>query len=254
MSSYRETFANKGSAENYDDHVYQKGSIADIQWRAERELLDRTCVPIIAALKTLQGDVGYLDFACGTGRIISYLEALVDTATGIDISRQMLDLAEQKVETAKLIQKDVTDPLDEVEGQYDLVTSFRFMANSENDLRRAALLAIAKRMKNENSILLINNHGNPFSYRAFFLPFHWIRDRAQGRSLYGYYTNASMKRLLNECGFQVDHIIGYGFVPGKLLPLLPNSLALWLEKSLAGKPLVNKFGVTQLFVCRKSAR
>jgi hypothetical protein len=43
-----------------------------------------------------------------------------------------------------------------------------------------------------------------------------------------------------------------GFVPQKLLPVMGARLAGRIESSLADAPGVQRFGLNQLFVCRKA--
>lgn len=248
--TYRKTFSTPNSAEAYDEQVYAPGSSAELLWRAEAAVLER----LAADLRRELGRVDYLDFACGTGRVLSLLALHADTATGIDVSPHMVMRAEARVPGARLLLKDVTAEGDEIEGRYDLITAFRFLTNAEPALRRAALAALPARMKDGRSVLLINTHGNPWSYRLALLPYHWLRDRLAGRKLFGYLSARATRRELERAGFVVERVIGMGFVPEKLLPVLPRRLAGWIERRFAGAPFVQRFGLNQLFVCRLRRR
>lgn len=248
--SYRETFARSRAAAAYDERVYAAGTAAELLSRVEARVLRG----LVVDLRRRLGRVEYLDFACGTGRILSIVAPLVDTVTGIDVSEAMLARAATKVATgpggARLLRKDVTAPDDEIEGRYDLVTAFRFLTNAEPALRRAVLPRLAARMRDERSRLLINTHGNPWSYRLLTLPWHWWRDRRAGRPLFGYLSTARARRELAEAGFAVERVIGMGFVPQKVVGALPRRAAATLEDGLAGRPAIQRIGLNQLLVCR----
>ena len=65
----------------------------------------------------------YLDFACGTGRILDVLAPLARDVTGLDIAASMLAEAARLVPRARLVQGDLTrDPLGL--GPFELVSTF----------------------------------------------------------------------------------------------------------------------------------
>jgi SAM-dependent methyltransferase len=245
--SYRETFSRDISAARYDEIVYATGSSADLLWQAEYRVLR----PLAAAALKGRVAAAYLDFACGTGRVLASLEDLAVHAVGIDVSQPMLDRARSRCSKATLICTDITKTNASPEGQYDLITAFRFLTNAEPALRSAALAALHARLK-DNGTLLINSHGNPWSYRLLLLPYHWLKDKRAGRPLFGYLSNREAHRLLRAAGFRVETTIGMGFVPQKLLRLLGARIASRIEARLAGVPVVRRFGLNQLFLCRKT--
>ena len=100
--------------------------------------------------------------------------------------------------------------------------------------------------------MFINCHSNPWSYRLLLLPYHWLKDRLSGRPLFGYLSNREARRLLQAAGFRVEAIIGMGFVPQKLLPLLGARATGWVETQLVGVPFIQRVALNQLFVCRKA--
>ena len=97
-----------------------------------------------------------------------------------------------------------------------------------------------------------SSHSNPWSYRLILLPYHWLKDRLAGRPLFGYLSNRQARRLLQAAGFRIETIIGMGFVPQKLLPLLGARAAGWVETLLVGVPVIQRVALNQLFVCRKA--
>lgn len=245
-TDYRRNFTSGVAAQQYDERVYRPGGSAEILWRIEARILRQLVISIIAARKSR----AYLDFACGTGRILSLLADLASSVTGIDVSEAMLARAAARTPGAHLLCKDITAADDVVEAQYDLITSFRFLTNAERELRAAALRRLHARLK-DDGVLLVNTHGNPWSYRLVLLPYHWARDRIAGRALYGYLSRRQTHQLLDAAGFRVERVIGMGFVPAKVLPLVPAWLAFFIEDRLAGRPLIQALGLNQVFVCRK---
>lgn len=245
--SYREKFLKDNDAINYDEGIYAHGSKSDLLWRIESTILEE----IVGEMRRTHVRVDYLDFACGTGRIISFLEDKVDSATGIDLSQAMLNRAARKVHGATLLCRDITVDGVEAEGRYDLVTCFRFLKNAEPDLRRAALRQLAMRLKGTDSLLLVTvNGGNRFRYRPWLVPYRRMRAVLTGRKLESHLTNQQARAIINEAGLFVKRAIGMGFIGTRLLKFLPWSLALRIERQLVGVPLLQAFGANQLFVCR----
>lgn len=106
-----------------------------------------------------QGIGRYLDFACGTGRITEQVALLARESVGVDVSPTMMEKAQQKCPRTRFELADLTQQDPEL-GQFDLVTSFRFFGNAQDDLREGALRAIVKRLA-AGGVLVINSHRNP---------------------------------------------------------------------------------------------
>jgi SAM-dependent methyltransferase len=244
--TYREQFVCQSDALSYETQ-YVPMSAWELLWQVEKMYLTQ----IVENLRQSSAKIDYLDFACGTGRIIAFLEDKVDTATGIEISPEMMALAQQKLRRGALLCKDITAPSAEVEGAYDLITTFRFILNAEPSLRVTAFKGLAARLKDESSLLVFNNHGNPWSYKGLLWPYHQVcqaifGDRREGN----YMTNQQVRALLDEAGMEVVQVIGMGFISPKIMQLLPYALCEKIERLLAGKPVIQAFGVNQLFVAR----
>ncbi len=135
--SYRQTFDRQLSAVRYDEIVYAKESSASLLWQVERRIIQALATDALRS----KANSAYLDFACGTGRAISSLENLAAHAVGIDVSEPMLDRARGRCRQSTLICADITRTNGTIEGQYDLITAFRFLTNAEPALRSAALTA-----------------------------------------------------------------------------------------------------------------
>ena len=106
-----------------------------------------------------QGAQRYLDFACGTGRITSQVAPLARESVGVDISPTMIEEARRKCPNTQFHLADLTQEALQI-GSFDLVTSFRFFGNAQDELREGALKAIVPRMA-AGGHLVINSHRNP---------------------------------------------------------------------------------------------
>lgn len=249
-ASYRDLFTGKGAASAYDEGQYGPGSYWELLWELEKGILDR----VLASVRESHEVVRYLDFACGSGRILSYLEGRCGEATGIDVSEEMLDRARSRVKKARLIRRDITVEGAEVEARYDLITAFRFLLNAEPDLRRAALRALTARLRDEDSRLIVSAHGNPASYKGLLWPIRKLTGLPGGRKRENLISSGSVRRLLSDAGLEVLSVHGMGILPGRLWRRLPRGMGLAVEGALMRAPLLRGLGINQVFVCRARPR
>ncbi|MBN8507272.1 MAG: class I SAM-dependent methyltransferase [Burkholderiales bacterium] len=156
---YRASHLERGAS--YDSYL---ASVPFDTYMADWER--RHLVAIVGQLFPSGGPVRYLDFACGTGRVAAAVAPLCQSALGIDISSSMLSVARQKVPRVTFRQADLTTEDPDL-GEFDLVTSFRFFGNAQDELREGALRAIVKRMA-PAGYLIINSHRNPRSLASLF--------------------------------------------------------------------------------------
>ena len=246
-ASYRGLFGDRDAARFYDEDQYRPGSFWDALWSIERDLIDR----IVEDQRRRTGRIEYLDFACGTGRVLSYVEPRVDAATGIDVSPAMLERARARVASARLIQRDITVPGAALEGPYDLVTAFRFVLNAEPELREAGVRSLARCLRDERSRLVINTHGNPYSYKGLVVPIRrWLGRRGGEENLM---PAGELADLLRAAGLEVVERHGMGLVPAPIWRGRAG-LAVRTERLLAGIPLLSRLGVNQVLVCRLERR
>ena len=182
--SYREQFADPSSARKYEQ-FYSPNTADDLRWQVEQVHLQK----VLDQLRKTMPRIDYLDFACGTGRIISFVEPHVDSATGIEISPEMVKIAQKYVKDASLLCRDITADDAEIENKYDLITTYRFILNAEPSLRIAGFNALAARLKDQSSRLVFSNHGNPWSYKALMWPYHVVRQSLHGKKRSGNYDS-----------------------------------------------------------------
>jgi SAM-dependent methyltransferase len=160
VSNYTESHIGKG--EGYDEHFESRPG-RKLMWQLEQRLLARL----------LEGRrfYRYLDFACGTGRILRAVAPRADHAFGVDISDSMLDVARSRYSEAEYVKANIAKGLPhKVSGGFDLVTAFRFFPNAEPDLRNQAMQALSSALV-PGGRLIVNNHRNlgSISYAGFRL-------------------------------------------------------------------------------------
>lgn len=244
--SYRKCFNSLERAYAYDRDQYSSGAYGDVLWRIEQEYLRE----IVDEFRSGHQIVDYLDFATGTGRIISYLEDLVDTAVGIEISEAMAERALGRVKSAKILCRDITEPGAPIEGQYDFITAFRFVLNAEPTLRLAGLKALAARLRDDSSLLVFNNHGYLWSYRLLAYPVYAMRRLGKEGSKPNYLTHRDVMRLVAQAGMRIDRVMGCGVFSGKVASMISSDKAVSLEKFAAQSSTFSRFGVNQIYVAQ----
>src|SRR5882672_3401040 len=161
-ASYSQKYQNPATAECYDNVICDAEGSGAPFWAVEQVLLDR----LIGKFCPNHREADALDFACGTGRILRFLRPRVKTLVGVDISQAMLDRAASRVSDTKLICADIVNNSQDVPGEKDLITSFRFLLLAEEPLRTQCITALASKLRDRSSIMILNSHGNPKSFRA----------------------------------------------------------------------------------------
>lgn len=241
MTSYRESHIGQGKGAWYDETHARK---------FDAVIWDHFIKPQLAREFERSVDAGarrYLDFACGTGRVLKAGSRHFADATGIDISSDMLEVARGRVPDARFFRLDVTRETAPAElGQFDVVTLFRFLLNAEPALRVEVLQWLAARMPS-GAFLIGNNHMETLSVSGVVT--------VAARSLFGrnrnHLSRGDIESLLRQTGFRIECWFGYRVFPtvmGK--PLLGKNGQLAMEK-LASAVGAGRFGVEQLFVARR---
>jgi len=200
-SSYRVSHSSSGYGAQYS-RVYQEGYYYH-QWISlEKPLLTR----ILKKYKK-QGAKNVLDFACGTGRILSELERHFLSPTGVDVSESMLGFAKSQCKNSRILQQDITSvPIDE---KFDLITAFRFFLNAEDSLKTDALKAIHKNLA-DNGVIIANIHQNSSSPLGMA---HKVRNLISGSKRSNDLAYEDFEAILNNCGFKVVELHRYSFLP-----------------------------------------
>lgn len=240
-ADYRSSHAAAGSAERYDA-IFAGDQYDGWIWQREQAVL-RAIVRDHVHLPGFR----LLDFACGTGRILGFLESLAGEAVGVDISADMLQAAARSVRKAKLVQADITRDGGALIGRFDVATAFRFFLNADETLRGEALAALRDALEN-GGVLVLNVHGNLWSLR---LPTYILR-RWVLRQEFNAISMGVMASLLRDYGFQILRIIGVGWCTPRIFRLLGRRWADRIEDLVERVPVLARFSTNLIYVCRKT--
>lgn len=238
---YRGRHIVPGQATWYEDVVYRAGTYDSWVWSHEQRWLDGVVERRAQAGRAHR----LLDFACGTGRILSFLAPRFAEALGVDISQAMLERAAEKVEpTTTLVCGDVTHDAALLDGAFDVITAFRFFLNAQPDLREAALSVLVQHL-GDGGVLVTNFHGNTWSLRA---PGFFIEKYVRRRPVTNRISYRQARRLFAGHGLRVVEFRGIGLVTPRLLRALGPARADRVEALLTRIPLLQFLAVDLAFV------
>lgn len=237
---YGQRFTDKKLVEYYEEKEYGHGEYYALIWSIEKEILK-------GALKSRKDkDLDYLDFACGTGRVLSFVEKYTKNSKGIDISNEMLKIAKERTSKSSLEKRDILkDPLVD---KYDLITSFRFFLNTEDDLRDKILIQLRDSLK-EDGLLIFSIQGNTFSFRSFTLFFNNLfrKKRKMKQMSFG-----DVENMLKRGGMRVVRCYGIGLLPKPLYKLrLLRKCLFSLDRGFSKVRLLGYVSHTLVFLAEK---
>lgn len=238
VSDYRVSHLSEDKGAVYDQRFETFG------WR--RYLWEKEQAVLREIVKDFFGpqEIHYLDFACGTGRILGAMKDQVHRCLGIDVSAGMLDQCRQKFPDACLIQADITRDDVLVGQQFNLITAFRFFPNAQPQLRREALDALAWHLA-PDGVFVFNNHRN-HSCPLFRLA------RLLGRRLHTMHAR-EINDLLEYVGFEIVRTYAFGSLPAY------DTHPMWIPAAVheVADRQVNRLGwgtalcQNTIYVCRK---
>jgi len=247
---YSTQYQSSKTAELYEKQIYASGSHDDVIWRIEQQLLTK----LIKRNCPSPSDANVMDFACGTGRVTAYLDKhrgeLVGSLIGVDISNQMLELARQKVsDQTELRRADIVNNPQDVPGDIDIITAFRFLLLAEPDLREAVVSQLLQKLRDSNSFIIFSLHGNPNSYRALAR----LRNKliTRSRPKLPNFGLRDLQQLADRVGMKIVDATGAGYLPHSLAKFLPRPMFRGIEQCLAGWPFFWRFGSNLLVVCKR---
>lgn len=236
---YRNSHLGAGKAASYHQQ-FSSNPYRAMMWRLERGILDSIINKNFACAPT------HLDFACGTGRVLSHLCAVTRQSVGVDVSEGMLDIARAELSGCKLVCGDITSE-DLFPGQkFDLITAFRFFPNAQSELRAAAMEALCRYLK-DDGILVFNNHKNRTSliYRLGRL----LRPAPGRRDM----SDEEVRALLASCGMEVAEVHHLGAIPStERFRILPVRVIEWLEARLSKIRAFQAWSSNVVYVCRRT--
>jgi SAM-dependent methyltransferase len=195
-------------------------------------------------------DIHLLDFACGTGRITSFLEDRVTTSTGVDVSGSMLAVAKRKLKRTEIIKADITTE-DVLQGRkFNLITAFRFFVNAEPALRCSAMQALAG-LLSEDGYFVFNNHQ---SYGSPWIKLRWLRHRQiNPQGIFNVMTIGQMRELVECVGLEIVELYPAGFFhPPKIA--IPRAVSSAAENICSRVKFLARFSESPVAVCCRRNR
>lgn len=251
--SYSNRFQNPADVEAYERGEYSSTSYSSCIWRLQQPFL----AAVFAQFRERRSgqSIRLLDFACGSGRILSFVEGLAEDAVGVDISAEMAEVARHKCKKAEVRVGDILQQPELLQSPYDLITSFRFLLNVENEMRHKALQRLREVIRTPDGLLVVNVHGNSRSLRHPAI--WWKRNRQSAAQstvaapvMLNEMSLAETRTLLADCGFEVVQMLGFGVMPPTLYRTPLRRLALAVDRWFAGRQWLVGCSVDLMFVCR----
>ena len=206
--------------------------------------------PLLSSVfRTLPHGYLHADLACGTGRIIDLSSRFSGSVHGFDISNEMLQIANEQFgdrSNVELEEIDLRDS-DRLRVEYDLITAFRLLLNTDADTRRH-ICELAYRSLKPGGIFVSNVHCVADSPVAALYKADASVRKLAGRPphrLRNALSVEAVSALLSQAGFESLDVIRYGFVPRipKLADLVPGKLMNVAEES--GNRLFSNRPMTQ---------
>ena len=215
--SYRESHKAKG----HDYHsMFETARHTAVMWE-----LEKTYLPRLVAESFPEAKPRHLDFACGTGRILSLLAPHTSEQTGVDVSASMLEVARVEAGSATIVEGDLTREQLLAGQEFDLVTAFRFFPNAEPELRKEVILALQQALA-PSGIVIFNNHMNESALARKGMR---LFGKGRGHTM----TEQEVLELADTAGLKLKTKVGLGLLPfnDRFMPL-PSALAAVLERGL----------------------
>lgn len=240
---YTESHKNIKQALNYEYNLYADDTYDSCMWKIEKEFLSKE----ISSIK--KGEIKYLDFACGTGRVLSFVEQFTTKSTGIDVSKNMLNIAKNKLKKSQLINCDLTEDDIIEDKRYDLITSFRFFLNAQEDLRKKIMSLLSKKLTNDG-LFIFNIHGNTSSYHLLAVVLGKLGIKQVELNHLSYFKTLN---LIKNSNLKLIKVYGVGFIPSsfyrwfkRLRKFLMN-----LDRAFSHISFLKYFARDMIFICTK---
>lgn len=256
--SYRDSHQSQTAAADYEN-MYQgfKQARATEKFSYARWLIEQEDIDAYLRnnLKLTRGK--FLDFACGTGRWISYLEGRFRESVGIDVSEEMLKIAKTKCKRTRFICNDITTSHCLDDEKFSVVTAFRFFLRAEDSLRRSVLNQL-RRVVADDGVLIFNVHD---SKRSMNWPLYFLSSLIGKESpISGAYalkrrpsiSDEDTSRLLNDEGFKIEKVTYLGIIPNYVYALPFASAALFrIDRFLYRKQWFKSIAIERIYFCTK---
>ena len=172
---------------------------------------DRYVEPSIAVLRQIgikmypprQG-MHVLDIGCGTGTNLLLYHQAGCKVSGIDLSPSMVEVAQKKLGDRAEIRLCDASNMAFSDDSFDLVTGFITLHEIPGNIRPAVIYEMARVMKREGRILLIDFHPGPLRfpkgwiYKAIILFFEIMAGREHFNNYRDFLSRKGLPPLLSE--------------------------------------------------------
>jgi ubiquinone/menaquinone biosynthesis C-methylase UbiE len=255
-SAYTDHYQDQGkSGESYDRSLANRFELAI--FRLEHIILR----DLFRRLRSSDPNTHYLDFACGTGRIIEVLRDLIRTKVGVDTSAGQLAVARAKVPDAEFVHGNVVTEPGLLGGRkFNLITSFRLLLNLEPE-NRVPILRALRELLTTDGYLVIDNHMNRlsmlgltalFAHKVLRVPKKPLVPPGR-RGIISTMSESEMRSALTAAGLHVEEVHRIFMLPGhKGFQLLPTRWLVPVEAFLSRIPVANRLSKNQIYVCRRT--
>lgn len=240
MKSYRESHLSHNGCHYHDE--FKKG-YRNALWNFEKEVL------LSAVSKCQSLESKYLDFACGTGRVLSLLELHFKESYGVDVSPRMLAECEKNIVRAHMLKLDLTNEYYFDPSTFDFITAFRFFPGAEYSLQEDVILKLSSLLK-PGGVLIFNNHR---SYSGLFFvmqrALYWLKGRNWNVTCL---RDERVHWLIEHANLQLEEVHYWGLLPvneGK--DIVPSTLLTMVEKIVSFIPFIKKYSTAKIYICRR---
>jgi predicted TPR repeat methyltransferase len=241
VSDYRNSHTAPEKGESYHK-AFTNVPYRNMVWELEQDILDHI-------LKTYfhVNQINHLDFACGTGRILSHYADRASSSVGVDISPSMLEIARKHNQRSELFLADLTrdDVLNE--RKFNLITAFRFFLNAESELRMEVMKVLANHL-GEDGYLVFNVHNNTNSLSNRLRK---MLGRSLGRSL----SLSDIETLLAGQNLEIEEIFHLCVLPSnEYHMIIPRTILFHFERVLSKFSVLKSLGQNLIFICKHTGR
>jgi SAM-dependent methyltransferase len=255
-SAYTRHYQQQGtSGDSYDRSLANRFELAI--FRLEHSILK----DLFRRLWSSDSNTAYLDYACGTGRIIAVFKDLIRTKVGVDTSAGQLAIAQKKVPDAEFIEGNVvTEPALLGGRRFDMITSFRLLLNLEPENRGPILRALGN-LLTDHGYLIVDNHMNRYSvlgltalfaHRVLGVPKKPLVPPGK-RGIISTMSESEIRGELAAAGLAVIEVHRLFVLPGHgKLQLLPTRWLVPFEAFLSRIPGLRQISKNQIYVCRRT--
>lgn len=193
----------------YDAKKYASFSAKSFSWKyMEKPLIKRL-------LKNKIGNIKIIEAGCGDGRVVEFLiemGAKEDKITGIDISRELVEIGKNKFPDVRWIKSSIGVEIGVIErGTTDLVISSMVLDYMDNEAYEKFLENGYKWLKKSGRLLITIPH--PVRFKADKMEDYFVRGKDKNVTPWGetvYYFHRTVSDYINrviKAGFEIEELI-----------------------------------------------